>query len=90
MWTLARLLPLMIGSKIPEGNAYWLHFIELTEILDYALCPIVRQGIPDYLTTVISNNLRDFQQLHPDSSFLPKMHYITHIPRYLKKYVNSN
>jgi len=85
MWTLSRLLPLMVGKKVPQENAYWLHFIEVVEILDYTLRPIVRLTTPDNLAGVISSNLYDFQLLYPDSSFIPKMHYMTHIPRYLKK-----
>ena len=85
MWTLSRLLPLMVGKKIPYENAYWQHFIEVLEIMDYTLRPIVRQNTPDNLAAVIASNLYDFQLLYPKSPFLPKMHYMTHIPRYLKK-----
>ena len=85
MWTLSRFLPLMIGNKIPKDNAYWMHFIEVTEILDYVLAPTVREDISDHLVEAISISLLDFQQLYPDASFLPKMHYMTHIPRYLKQ-----
>lgn len=75
----------MIGNKIPKDNAYWMHFIEVTEILDYVLAPTVREDISDHLVEAISISLLDFQQLYPDASFLPKMHYMTHIPRYLKQ-----
>ena len=85
MWMLSRYLPLMVGNKIPEDNAYWMHFIEVTEILDYILAPTVRQHTPNSLANAISISLLDFQQLYPDASFLPKMHYMTHIPRYLKQ-----
>ena len=85
MWTLSRFLPLMVGKIVSQENAYWQHFIEVVEILDYTLRPIVRPSTPDNLTAVISSNLYDFQLLYPDALFLPKMHYMTHIPRYLKK-----
>ena len=87
MWILSRLLRLMVGKKVPYENAYWQHFIEVLEILDYTLRPIVRQHTPDNLAAVIGSNLYDFKLLYPTSPFLPKMHYMTHIPRYLKKYV---
>ena len=85
MWTLCRFLPLMVGDKVPEDNAYWRHFLDVIEILDYVLAPTVRENIPDCLAEAISVSLMDFQQLYPNASFLPKMHYITHIPRYLKQ-----
>ena len=85
MWTLSRFLPLTVGKNISQDNAYWQHFIEVVEILDYVLRPIVRPSTPENLSAVISSNLFDSQLLYPDASFLPKMHYMTHIPRYLEK-----
>ena len=38
-WTLARLLPLMIGYCVPENDDYWKHFTMLLEILRYVLAP---------------------------------------------------
>ena len=80
----------MVGKKVPYKNVYLQHFIEVLEIMDYTLHPIVRQSTPDNLGAVIASNLYDFQLLYPMSPFIPKMHYMTHIPRYLKKLVALN
>lgn len=85
MWTLSRFLPLMVGDKVPKDNAYWMHFIEVIETLGHVLAPTVQENTPDCLAEAISTSLMDFQQLYPDASFLPKMHYMTRIPRYLKQ-----
>ena len=34
MWTLGRLLPVMIGHIIPEDNAHWVHYLEVLDIMD--------------------------------------------------------
>ena len=39
MWLLARLLPAMAGSKIPEGDEHWKNFLLMLEVTDYLLAP---------------------------------------------------
>ena len=33
-YCLLRLLPLMVGNKVPEENVYWEFYLELREIVD--------------------------------------------------------
>lgn len=37
--TLLRLLPLLVGSVVPEGNGAWTVLMELKELVQLALCP---------------------------------------------------
>ena len=83
MWTLVRLLPVMIGQYIEEGNKYWNHFLQLLDIMEYTFSPVVLPATPAYLKVIIESNLTTYQELYPDSTFTPKMHYIVHIPQYL-------
>jgi len=41
MWAMARMLPLIIGKYIPEEDEYWCHFLQLLDIIDYTMSPIV-------------------------------------------------
>lgn len=57
MWCLARLLPLMIGNSVPEGDPNWDNFLLLLKIADYILSPITSQSIAALLTTLIEDYL---------------------------------
>ena len=88
MWTLARLLPVMIGKYISKDDNNWLHFLQLLDIMEYTFSPTMSSNTPAYLAVIISSNLTTYKELYPESSFIPKMHYMVHIPQYLHKYVH--
>jgi len=83
MWTLACLLPVMIGQYVDEDDEYWNHFLQLLDIMEYTFSPTVLTTTPAYLKVIIENNLTSYQELYPESTFIPKMHYMVHIPQYL-------
>ena len=87
MWTLARLLPVMIGKYIDEDNKFWDHFLQHLDIMEYTFSPTVLPTTPAYLKVIIESNLTTYQELYPESTFTPKMHYMVHIPQYLYRYV---
>ena len=80
-WTLGRLLPLMIGSHIPEDDAYWCHYTSLLQIVQYALAPEINKDEVALLQVLITNFLSEFTDIYPGASVIPKMHYMLHIPR---------
>ena len=41
MWTLSRLLPVMVGKYISEDDDNWLHFLQLLDIMEYTFSPTV-------------------------------------------------
>ena len=85
MWTLGRLLPVIIGHKVPEGDPHWLHFLELLEIMDLLFSPIVHPETPGYLEVLLNQNLETFTDLYPENNVLLKQHFLIHMPRYLSK-----
>ena len=87
MWCLARNLPLMIGSKIPEMNPYWKNFLLMLTIIDYVFAPAISADIVDYLRQLIYEHHKAFRELYPDCPFTPKLHYIIHIPEWIKRSV---
>ena len=86
MWTLGRLLPVMIGHIIPEDNAHWVHYLEVLDIMDLFFSPIVHPETPGYLEVLLEQNLQTFKDLYPDSNILPKMHFLVHVPHFLARF----
>ena len=89
MWCLARLLPLMIGEEVEEGDQYWGNFLLLLSILDYCMAPIVSKDWAAYLRMIIQDHHQTFKQLYPSCPIIPKMHYIVHYPEIMCRYKAS-
>ena len=81
MWLLARLLPAMVGSKVPEGDEHWKNFLLMLEVTDYLLAPRFTEDDVGYLEYIIKLHHSEFCKLYPDKSVIPKMHCIVHMPR---------
>ena len=90
MWTLARLLPVMIGHLISDDDPHWKHYLELLEIVNLIFSPIVRPETPGYLEVLIEDNFHTFTLLYPEQGVIPKMHFLVHIPRFLARFVMSS
>lgn len=80
MSVLARVLPFLVGDKIPEGCEQWESYLMLLDILQIALSPTVSQGTVAYLRVLIEEHHLKFTQLYPHVSVIPKMHYMVHYP----------
>lgn len=39
MWLLGRMLPMIIGSKVNDGDDYWLNYMDMLTITDMLLAP---------------------------------------------------
>jgi len=85
MWTLGRMLPVMIGHYVPEDDQHWIHFIELLDIVDLIFSPTVHPNTPGYLEVAIEENLEMFVILYEEARILPKMHFLIHVPRLLER-----
>ena len=75
----------MIGHLIPEDDAQWQHYLQLLDIMDILFCPEVSPGAPGVLEVLIEENLEEFTSLYPGQSVIPKMHFITHMPRFMAR-----
>ncbi|XP_040071459.1 uncharacterized protein LOC115308493 [Ixodes scapularis] len=85
-WCLFRLLPLMMASSIPEGNAHWELYLKYREITDMILAPEVPTDFVPYLEDRIQGFLKDFSETYPSASVPPKLHYLVHYPRIIREY----
>ena len=80
MWCLGRLLSLMIGNDVPQGDKSWSCFLLLLTIIDYVFAPSVE--ILDYLKELIDTHHQLFKEVYPLSPIIPKLHYVIHIPEW--------
>ena len=87
MWCLSRLLPLMIGDRIPKGNQRWENFLQLLEIMDIIFAPVVSTDDVAYLHTLIEEHHQAFIELYSLCSIIPKMHYMIHYPEWILRYL---
>ena len=77
-WTLLRLLPLMIGSSIPEQEPSWEILMDLKEIVEIAVSPTLSEEILCYLGSKISDHRKLLIDTFPDFKLRPKHHFIEH------------
>ena len=80
MWLLARLLPIMIGSRVTDDNECWANFVLLLDIGDLLLEPKSCEDEAGLLSAMISDH-HQFIHLYPSASITPKFHYLVHMPR---------
>ena len=85
-WCLLRILPLIVGNIINEGDNVWEIYLLLREIVDIVLCNKLPHSMIGYLETCINDFLRLFTSQLPEVRMTPKMHYLVHYPRYIERY----
>ena len=88
IWCLARLLPLMIGEHIPLNNANWNNFTLLVTIIDYIFAPLTSDEISSYVAMLLKEHHERFTELYPNSPIIPKMHYMIHLPEWMRRHVS--
>ena len=81
MWLLGKLLPQMVGHRVPREDDHWLNYLLLLRIVDMLLAPEVTEDDVAHLSTLISDHHLEFKRLYPHASVIPKMHYLVHMPR---------
>ena len=85
MWCLARLLPIIIGDKIPLADPRWSCFLTLLSVTDYLLAPVITQDAVSYLRSLIEDHHMEFIALYPHCPVTPKLHYIIHYPEWINR-----
>ena len=86
MWCLGRLLPVMIGEFVPEGDPFWRNYLQLLHIIEQVFSPVISSGTAPYVQVLLEEYLETFHELYPTHTIIPKMHYLLHLPRYLERY----
>ena len=63
IWCLLRLLPFMIGSKVPENDEKWDVFLQLKDIVEYMFCPALTEASTYVLEWMIESH-REIGRAH--------------------------
>ncbi|GFS37816.1 uncharacterized protein LOC106175700, partial [Trichonephila inaurata madagascariensis] len=85
MWVLVRILPLLIGDKVPYNNDFWNLYLLMLTIIDTLMAPVI--SLPE--TYALAENIADhhklFLILFPNRYLTPKMHFALHYPRIIRQ-----
>jgi len=85
MSCLVRVLPFLIGDKVPEHDEMWSLYLLLRRIIDLAFADMCTVGDSIYLKYVIEDHHSLFRTLFPDRSMLPKHHLLLHYPLVMRR-----
>ena len=80
MLTLSECLPLMIGHLVPENSRKWKNLLQLFSIVHISTSPFCLDDTVSNLRCMISSYLQNFKKLYPRASFIPKQHFMLHLP----------
>jgi hypothetical protein len=86
MWCLGRILPLIIGEWVPEDDRHYHTFLVLRSILDITIAPVISKEKAMHLRELIDEDHQCFKLCYPESSVIPKMHYIVHLPQWILRW----
>lgn len=84
-WCLLRLLPLMIGDLVPEGNKHWELLLSLLSCMELMFSPQLTQGSVIFLAYLIQEHHCLFLELYPERHLKPKHHFMLHYPGAIRK-----
>ena len=84
MWILAIHLTLLIGDKVPQGNDMCECFLTLLEIVQISTSRVI-PDVSEYLSALVQAHHRMFVRCFPSASFIPKLHYMVHFSKQIKK-----
>lgn len=74
--TLLRLLPLMVGGKVPEGDEDWAILMDLKDVVQLVLSPSFTEESIQYMQAKISDHRQGLHAVFPDFKLRPKHHYV--------------
>lgn len=85
-WALIRLLPLIVGSLIPECDTAWQVLLTLKDIVELVVSPVHTLESIAYLDFKISEHRDRFLEVFPEARLTPKHNFLEHYPTLIKKY----
>lgn len=85
MWLLGRILPIVIGDLVPEDDEKYGNYILMMKIVDILFAPKLSEDHVGYLACLIREHHKNFVQLYPDDSIIPKLHFMIHMPRLIQE-----
>ncbi|XP_066535471.1 uncharacterized protein [Hoplias malabaricus] len=84
-WCLLRLLPLILGDLIPQGNQYWELLLLLLSCMEFIFSPSLTLEASIFLGHLIQEHHSLFLELYPDRHLKPKHHFMIHYPGAIRK-----
>ena len=85
MSCLVRMLPFLIGDKIPHDNPDYELILLLRRCLDIIYAPVVSVAQTIYLEQLIEEHHEHFKAVFPDQRFINKHHHMVHYGRCIRK-----
>ena len=85
MWY-THLLPFAVSHKIPEEDEKWINFIRLLQVQQLCTSPVATAATVYSLQLLIARHNKIFQDVYPNVSYTPKMHYLVHLPSQIKNF----
>jgi len=84
--TMCKILPYIIGTKVPHDCAQWINFLRLVQITFLATCPIATSETAGQISQLVTTHHLLFREHYPKATITPKMHYLVHLPKQLLKF----
>lgn len=75
---LVKLLPLLIGHKVPTDCQYWQCYLLFLDCLDFILAPSLTIGQIQHMSDLILTFLENYSSLNDSINIKPKAHYMVH------------
>jgi len=85
-WCLLRMLPFIIGSKVPKSEPTWHLLMDLKDIAELVVSPVHTDDTISYLDTKISEHRQRYVQVFPEETLRPKHHFLEHYPELIKAF----
>lgn len=83
-WTLLRLLPLLIGHHIPQGDETWEVLINLKDVVELSVSTSFTEELVYFLDCKIAEHRDLFQNIFLNQKLRTKHHYIEHYPQLIQ------
>lgn len=85
-WCLLRLLPLMIGAKIPEDEQAWQLLLSLSDVVSVVMSPSHTTESIGFLDSLIGEHRERFCSVFPEERLIPKHHFVEHYPELIEAF----
>ncbi|CAL9691333.1 unnamed protein product [Knipowitschia caucasica] len=79
-WCLLRMMPLMIGDKVPEDDPAWEVLMTLRDVVELVMAPLHTDESIGYMESKISEHRYRFLKVFPEEKVRPKHHFLEHYP----------
>lgn len=86
IWCLLMHLPFLIGAFVPEGDEHWLNIVRLQQIVQLCTSHRADDLTVAQLEHLIKTHNSHFTYLYPQASYIPKLHFLVHIPSQIHRF----